>query len=87
MAGLINESKYQAMKSELGDVVNIFFDDTKNSDQTIQLITELAGVAIAVQGLGEVPDHKDKAKIIGQILLELGTEITHDMVVGDPEVL
>lgn len=70
MAGIIAESKYNQMKKETGDVVDIFLDDTANSEQTIQLITQIAEAAIAVQGMGEVPESSDKAKIGGLILLD-----------------
>ena len=86
MAGLISEAKFNTMKSEVRDVVVVLTDDTKNSEQTVQLISEIAGVAIATQGLAEVPGTSDKIKIVGQILLELGAEFTHDLVVGEPEV-
>lgn len=74
MAGIIAQSKYEQMKKETGDVVDIFFDDTADSQQTIQIISQIAEAAIAVQGMGEVPDSGDKAKVGGLILLDIAVE-------------
>ena len=65
-------SKFEQMKSEVKDVIDIFTDDIANSEQTIELITEVAGVAIATQGLSEVPESEDKAKIVALMVGEIG---------------
>lgn len=69
---LIAESKYERMKKELGDVIEIFVDDTANAEQTIKLISEIAEAAIAVQGLSEVDGSGNKAAVSALLVLDIG---------------
>lgn len=71
---LLPLGKYKQMKKELTDVVNIFLDDTSNAQQTTELITQVSEAAIAIQGLGEVEESEDKAKVAGLLLLDIALE-------------